>query len=88
MDPRRGLDIFEEGKILLSLLGFEHHWSSTKPSHYTDHAITTRQILGGKRKMRAIILPQFLTLCIKYFFQISSASVATTANCNTAVRLS
>ena len=50
MGPRSCLDIFEEGKILLSLLGFEHQWSSTKPSHYTDHAIIARTNFGWKEK--------------------------------------
>ena len=31
-------------------MGFEHQWSSTKPSHYTDHAIPAQTNLGWKEK--------------------------------------
>ena len=40
-------------------MGFENYWSSTKPSHYTDHTITAQPTLDGKRKMTAIILLQY-----------------------------
>ena len=52
MGPRSGLDIFEEEKILLSLLGFEHQWSSQKPSYYTNYATPVQPFL---RKTKAII---------------------------------
>ena len=158
--PRSCLDIFEEGKILLSLLRFEHRWSSTlvyslywlchhslnqfwaerekwellyrgavkslaRPgrkeaqNHVRDmrdfsnnietravikflfsckapkeiHAIQTETLasfIPGRAKDLSAppVLLQFLTLYMKYFFQMSSTSVATTANCSTAVKQS
>jgi len=51
MGPRSCLDIFEGGKILLSLLRFVlDRWSSTKPSHYSDCAITAWTNFGWKEK--------------------------------------
>lgn len=71
MGPRSCLDIFEEVKILLSLLEFEHQWSSTKPITTLTVPSQLKPILGGKIKMGAIVLLQFLISCMKYFFQMT-----------------
>jgi hypothetical protein len=102
MGPRRGLDIFEEGKILFSLLGSEHQWSSTKPSHYTDYAIPVQTNFGWKEKNESYYTSTISHFMYEIFFsdefnkccsnsqqvlQQQPTSVAATANCRTAVKL-
>jgi hypothetical protein len=88
MGPRVRLGIFEEGGGESLVPCWDLNTNGLVQSLVTILTMPSQlePILGGKRKMKAIILLQLLTLCMKYFFSDEFNSVATTANCRTAVK--
>jgi hypothetical protein len=79
MGLRSGLHV-SEGKIFLSLLGFEPRLSSQQPNHYTDYTIPAQPNLHEKRKMKDSTISYFT---YELFFQKSLTNVATATHYHT-----